>query len=108
MFATNIVLPSISNTCTDLPKVLCTIIFPSLAHTIYDSLIFYAIAVDSILAILLFLVLDIAMVVLCFITVSKTSKIQQNLNTNVSNGVVSLNQDGILTYQKKKEIIDGD
>ena len=86
-------------------NILFSIICPAIAHTIYDSLIFYAIAADSIGAILLFLVLDIVMVVLCFITVAKTSKIQKNINNNVSSGVVSLNQDGILTYQNtKKEI----
>lgn len=87
-------------------NILFSIIFPTLAHTIYDSLIFYAVAVNSIGAILLFLVLDIVMVVLCFITVSKTSKIQKNIDENVSSGVVVLNNDGILTYQNTKREIN--
>ena len=85
-------------------NVLFSIICPALAHTVYDALLFYAVAVSSWIAVIVFLVFDIVMVTLCFITVGKVSKIQQNLNNNVSSGVIALDKDGILTYQEKKEI----
>ena len=85
-------------------NIIFSILFPTLAHTIYDALLFYAVETASILTILIFLVFDIVMVVLCFITVGKTSKIQKNLNKSIDTGVIALDEDGILTYQKKKEI----
>ena len=81
-----------------------SILLPALAHTVYDALLFYSVATSSILAILIFLVFDIVMVTLCFITVGKTSKIQTNLNSNINTGVIALDKNGILAYQEKKEI----
>ena len=82
-----------------------SIFFPTLAHTIYDTLIFYTVANSSILTILIFLVFDIVMVTLCFITVGKTSKIQKNLNDNLNTGTITYDN-GVLSYQpiEKKEI----
>lgn len=87
-------------------NILFSILFPTLAHTIYDAILFYTVATSSILGILVFFVFDIIMVVLCFITVSKTSKIQKNISDNVSTGVISLDNNGILTYttEVKKKI----
>lgn len=82
-----------------------SILFPTLAHTAYDALLFYTVATGSYITILLFFVFDIVMVVLCFITISKTSKIQKNLNNNINTGVITYNN-GVLSYQpvEKKEI----
>lgn len=82
-----------------------SILFPTLAHTIYDALLFYAVANSSILIVLIFLLFDIVMVTLCFVTVGKTSKIQKNLNDNLNTGTITYNN-GVLAYQsiEKKEI----
>lgn len=82
-----------------------SILFPTLAHTIYDALLFYAVANSSILIVLIFLLFDIVMVTLCFVTVGKTSKIQKNLNDNLNTGTITYDN-GVLAYQsiEKKEI----
>ena len=76
-----------------------SILFPAIAHTIYDALLFYSVAVNSLLAILLFFVFDIVMVVLCFITISKTSKIQANITNNVKEGNIIVDSNGYVYYK---------
>ena len=60
-----------------------SLICPSLVHAMYDALIFYG----SDLSVLLFFLFDIAMVVVCFITVDKISKVQKNVTRNINTGV---------------------
>ena len=71
-----------SELCTR--NLILSLLCPSLVHAMYDALIFYG----SDLSILSFFLFDIAMVVVCFITVSKVSKIQRNVTTNINTGVI--------------------
>ena len=88
-----------------------SLLVPMLFHTIYDSLLIWAenikLAIqESIIKGLTiptlpkastitwsFLLFDIIMVVLCFIIVNKTSKVQQNLSENLEAGSI-VNNDG--------------
>lgn len=73
-----------------------SILAPTIAHTLYDALIFYAVSVEEYAYLGLFIIGDIAMVVLCFIIVNKVSKMQVNLNTVVSTGVIKLDDYGYI------------
>jgi RsiW-degrading membrane proteinase PrsW (M82 family) len=76
-----------------------SIIVPSLVHALYDALIFYA-SNNHPLIFYLFIVLDIIMVIICFITVHVVSKIQVNITKNISNGnIVKENNQVVFNYQ---------
>lgn len=77
-------------------NILLSILLPTLAHTMYDALIYYS--NYNPLSTLLFFILDIIMVVLCIVTVTKTSKIQQNLDTNLNTGVLKTTDTGQLIF----------
>ena len=77
-------------------NILLSILLPTLAHTMYDALLFYS--KYNVLSILVFFILDIVMVVLCILTVNKTSKIQQNLDTNLNTGVLRTTDTGQLVF----------
>lgn len=70
-----------------------SLLLPSLFHTIYDTLL--AVKTDS--AIILFFVFDITMVVMCFKTVNRTAKLQQNLDKQIKSGSIANNQGEIQT-----------
>jgi RsiW-degrading membrane proteinase PrsW (M82 family) len=77
-------------------NIIFSILVPTLAHTLYDALIFYM--EYNIFSIVLFIMFDIAMVVICILTVSKMSKIQQNLDNNLNTGVLKTTNEGQLVY----------
>ncbi len=77
-------------------NILLSILLPTLVHTLYDALLFYS-AFNS-LIIVIFFMLDTAMVVICILTVNKTSKIQQNLDTNLNTGVLKTTDTGQLIF----------
>lgn len=77
-------------------NMIISILLPTLAHTLYDALLFYT--EYNILSILLFLMFDITMVFLCIITVNKMSKIQQNLDNNLNTGVLKTTKEGQLVF----------
>ena len=77
-------------------NMLLSILLPSIAHTLYDSFIFYA--EYNILSILLFFVFDITMVVLCIITVNRMSKIQHNVDNYLNTGVIKTTDEGQLVF----------
>ena len=77
-------------------NVLFSLLLSTLAHTLYDALLFYS--AYNALSIVVFFILDIVMVVLCIITVNKTSKIQQNLDTNLNTGVLRTTDTGQLVF----------
>ena len=73
-------------------NMILSLIVPSLVHTLYDSFLFYAENVNNGFFIILFLVFDINMVVICFITVSMVSRMQVVINTDpvVSNNLSNI------------------
>ncbi len=85
-------------------NMLLSILMPTIAHTLYDAIIVYATATDDLLALGLFFIFDIAMVILCFTTVNRISKIQQNVNTNVANGVIKSDNQGQIHYQAQEDV----
>ena len=83
-----------------------SILAPTLVHTAYDTILFGVSALNSMILLIVFFVFDIAMVVLCFFTVFKMSKIQQKLNKNLETGVIFTNPNGLIGYngETTKEI----
>lgn len=77
-------------------NIILSILLPTGAHALYDALLLYS--SYNYLSILIFFALDIAMVVICIITVSRTSKIQQNLDNHLNTGVISTTDTGGLIY----------
>ena len=77
-------------------NMILSILLPALAHTAYDALLFYA--KYNVLSILLFFMFDTAMVVICLLTVNRTSKIQQNLDNNLNTGMITTDDAGQLVF----------
>lgn len=77
-------------------NIIFSILFPTLAHTMYDALLFYV--QYNVLSILLFFMFDAAMVTLCIITVFKTSKLQTNLDSNLNTGMITTTDAGQLVF----------
>lgn len=73
-----------------------SILLPTVAHTIYDALLFYS--KYNLWSILIFFMFDIVMVVLCIITVSKTSKIQKNVDNSFNTGILKTTEAGELVF----------
>ena len=67
-------------------NMILSLLVPMLFHTFYDAILIYYENVKLDYLVLIFLVFDIIMVIICCITVNKTSKVQQNLNTNLEKG----------------------
>lgn len=78
---------------------LLSLIIPIFAHTLYDALLFYSSGENNGLFLLVFFAFYIVMVVVSFQIVDKISNIQQNLNNNLSTGVLKRDESGQLTYQ---------
>lgn len=76
-----------------------SILAPTLAHTAYDTILFGVSALNSFILLIVFFIFDIAMVVLCFFTVFKMSKIQKRLNQNIQSGAVVTDSNGLISYQ---------
>ena len=78
-----------------------SIIVPIILHTFYDALIFSAVGetlVEELISLIPFLIFYIVMVIICFITVDKTARVQQNLTNNLNNGTIARNNQGYLYY----------
>ena len=80
-------------------NIIYSILVPSLMHTLYDTFIFHFVNSGNWLSFLLFFAFDITMVVLCFRTVSRTSKIQQNIHNTIQIGVIVPTEDGQIEYK---------
>ena len=80
-----------------------SILVPCLFHAMYDAIIFYAVAVESSLFVLLFFVFDIVMIILCFNIVKKTSKVQQRLIQNVNEGNITSTANGQIEYHPTEQ-----
>ncbi len=79
-----------------------SIIAPAVFHTLYDAIIFYAVAVDSLGVIGCFFLFDILMVVLCFNIVKRTSSVQKKLYSSVKAGTITGNSNGQIEYHPAK------
>lgn len=84
-------------------NMLFSIIAPSVFHTLYDAIIFYAVATESGSFILYFFLFDIAMVILCFNIVKKTSSVQKKLYTSVRKGTITSTSSGQIEYHPSEE-----
>ena len=72
-----------------------SLLVPTLLHTVYDTLLFYADATSNYAFLVYFLIFHIITIIFCFKIVGSVSKVQQNFNTNVSNGTIVLNNTGV-------------
>jgi RsiW-degrading membrane proteinase PrsW (M82 family) len=75
-----------------------SMVVPVILHTFYDALLFNMSGTESMLMIIPFLIFYIGMVVICFLTVDKVAKVQQNLTTNIQNGNIIRNDQGYIQY----------
>lgn len=69
-------------------NIVLSLLIPMLFHTMYDALLTWYTNAKMDWIILAFLLFDIIMVAACFITVNKTSRVQQNLNENLDAGSI--------------------
>ena len=67
-------------------NLILSLFVPTCMHTLFDTFIFCFEYYE--MMVLVFLLFDISMVIFCFSMVRKISTIQQNLNVNVSSGVI--------------------
>ena len=70
---------------------------PALVHALYDTLIFHYSNTGYFTSLALFFIVDINMVVVCFVIVHIVSKMQTNINTNIGNGNI-VNDRGNISY----------
>ena len=71
-------------------NMILSLLVPTLVHTMYDALIIYAENMESTIAFFLFIIFDINMVIVCFITVNMVSKMQVGIKKNyIPNRVIN-------------------
>ena len=71
-------------------NLLLSLLVPALLHTVYDAILIYFTNVNGGLSLfLVFVVFDITMVLFCFNTVNRISKVQQTINTSISQGAIT-------------------
>ena len=80
-----------------------SLLVPTLFHTMYDALLTWFSNTEINSIIIYFLVFDVVMVIIGVIIVNKTSKVQQNLYTNIEEGKLVNNQ-GKLELKTTKQI----
>ncbi|MBR3211339.1 MAG: PrsW family intramembrane metalloprotease [Bacilli bacterium] len=73
-----------------------SIVVPMILHTFYDSLLL--VVNNNILEMFPFYIFFIIMIIVCFITVDNTARIQQNLSANIASGSIVQNDQGVLYY----------
>ena len=85
-----------------------SIIAPIILHTFYDAFLFYAGGGANngtyVLRMVFFFVFYIIMVIVCFLTVDKVAKVQQNLTTNLNNGSIKRDDQGYLYYNYQQVV----
>lgn len=79
-------------------NLLLSFVAPIFLHTMYDTLLFVIDENSSLLQFIPFLIFYLAMVVVCFLTVDKIAKVQQNLTTNIENGNIAVSNKGYIYY----------
>lgn len=80
-------------------NIIFSLLVPVTMHTLYDTLIFHFVNSDKILSIILFFAFYVAMLILCFRTVNKISKIQRNITNTIRIGTIIPTEDGQLIYK---------
>ena len=81
-------------------NMILSIIAPIILHTFYDTFILAASgAEDSIIGLIPFILFYVFMVVVCFLTVDKVAKVQNNLSLNIQEGSIVKNDQGYIYYQ---------
>ena len=82
-------------------NIILSLVIPIILHTFYDAFLFNSTAQtigELVVELFPFLVFYVVMVIVCFITVDKAAKVQQNLTTNLKNGTIMRNAEGYLYY----------
>lgn len=79
-------------------NIVLSILVPTIAHTLFDSIIFYAASITSLFYVLIFFLFYICMVILCFKMVNDVSKIQQNITTKIEDGSIRNNGSGQIVF----------
>lgn len=84
-----------------------SLLVPTLLHTCYDSIVMYAVSIDSGLYVGLFYLFIIIMFCICFVIVDRISKVQHNVSLNINNGNIFYQQGNITmnTMQINREAI---
>ena len=73
-------------------NMILSLLVPTLVHTMYDALIIYAVNLENTIAFFLFIIFDINMVIVCFITVNLVSKMQVGIKRKfISNKAINNN-----------------
>ena len=88
-------------------NLLLSILCPALVHTMYDAILMVMSRVNNAFVfvfLLLFFVFDIIMVVVCFLTVNKISKIQKNVKASVEKGIITADSKGHLEITQQIDI----
>ena len=90
-------------------NMILSLLVPTLVHTMYDALIIYAENMESSIVFLLFIIFDINMVIVCFITVNMVSKMQVGIKKNyipsrVINKNVQVPQNGHTVQQNAQSV----
>lgn len=79
-----------------------SIVVPIILHTFYDALLFSVGSVGNygelFIKLIPFLIFYISMIIVCFLTVDKTAKVQHNISFNLLQGTIARNQQGFLYY----------
>lgn len=79
-------------------NIVLSILVPTIAHTLFDAIIFYAASITSLFYVLIFFLFYICMVILCFKMVNDVSKIQQNITTKIEDGSIRNNGSGQIVF----------
>lgn len=78
-------------------NLLFSLFVPSVVHALYDTFIFYYSNTGYFPSLILFFVMNINMVVVCFIIVHIVSKMQSRISNSLDNGII-VNESGNLSY----------
>lgn len=76
-------------------NLICSLVVPSVIHTLYDAIIMYAENTKIYSLELLFYAFIIVLFICCFLIVQRISKVQNNVNQNISNGNITYNQGAV-------------
>ena len=74
-----------------------SIFVPSLVHTLYDTLVYHYSSTGNIIELIVFIIVDINMVAICFLIVNMVSRVQTRITDNMNNGKI-VNTNGMIEY----------
>lgn len=73
-------------------NMILSIVVPTLFHTVYDTVIMYAVATSNGFYTLVFYAFHIFEVIFCFKIIKKSSAVQNNIKLNIKNGNLTYNE----------------